>query len=181
MEYIHKLETTVSGWVKNVPHLPVSGQKWLAQNVWWLVLIGAIISAISLLISLTTIAGLVAIIGTTSSFYYASESILTLAILSSIVALVFIGLEGLLLALAVKPLKEQQKKGWVILFALLLLNVISTVVNAIFTFSVGGFIIGIIFGAIWLAIFAYFLFEIRGQFAHVTKTVGVKKAAAKKE
>lgn len=174
MELINKLEATVAGWVKNVPHLPVAGQKWLAQNVWWIALIGAIASGVAALFSLTAAFGALAIIGSASSIYYVSSTALTMSIVSGFVSLAFLILEGIVLAVAVKPLRALQKKGWVLLFLTLLINLASSVVTAVLSFSVGGFIVGLIFGALWSAVGAYFIFEIRGQFAHTTK------AAAKK-
>lgn len=177
MEMLQKLETMVAGWVKNVPHLPAGGQKWLATNVWWIVLIGAIVTGISLLFAIAGLFTLIALLSAVSSVYYvAGAGVTGLSILGAVVALVFAIAQGLLLALAVKPLKDRQKKGWVILFAGWLLNIVSIVLSAILSFSVFGFISGILFGAIGIAISGYFLFEIHGQFAHV-KTV---KASTKK-
>ncbi len=46
MESLQKLEATVGEWYKGMPHLPKNGQRWLAENAWWLVLIGVILGAI---------------------------------------------------------------------------------------------------------------------------------------
>jgi len=175
MDYMKKLETMVAGWHKGVPHLPVAGQKWLAANIWWIVLVGAIISGISVLFALGGLFTLIALVGAVSSSYYVYGGVTSWAILSSLVALLFTAAAAALLALAVKPLKERQKKGWVILFATLLLNTLAVVVNAVLSFSVFGFVFGIIFGAIFLGIYAYFLYEIHGQFAHPAKKT-TKKA-----
>ena len=96
-------------------------------------------------------------------------------ILQSVVSLVFLVATGILLALAVKPLKALEKKGWVLLFMTLLLEALSVVVNAVLSFSVLGFIMSLLFGAIGLAIGAYFIFEIHGQFGHTPKAT-IKKA-----
>lgn len=166
MELIKKLETTVAGWVKDVPHLPAAGQKWLGENVWWIVLIGAILSGIAFLFALSALFTLIALLGTVSSAYYVVPTVTSWAVVSGVVSLVFLVLQGLILAVAVNPLKTRQKKGWVLLFASWLLNAVAVVVNSILTLSVGGFILGILFGAIGLAIGGYFLFEIHSQFAH---------------
>ena len=47
MEVVRKIEKTMAGWYGNVPHLPPNIQKWLADNVWWLAGIGAILGAIA--------------------------------------------------------------------------------------------------------------------------------------
>lgn len=165
MEFISKLESTVAGWAKNVPHLPAAGQKWLASNVWWIVLIGAIVSGISLLVALGSLFSLIAILGSYAGTYYVSTTATTWAVVSGIVGLVFLALYGILMALAISPLKAGQKKGWNLLFTAWLLNAVSVVINAILTFNVVGFLIAIIFGAVFLAISGYFLFEIHGQFS----------------
>lgn len=178
MELISKLEKTVLGWAKNVPHLPAAGQKWLGQNVWWIVLIGAIISGIAFLVALVGLFGAIALLSAPSSVYFVTSSYTSLAIVSYCVSIVFLVANGLLLGAAVKPLQAMQKKGWVLLFMTLLVQALSVVVNAVLSFSVAGFILGILFGAVGLAIGAYFIFEIHGQFGHRVKTV--EKTAEKK-
>lgn len=166
MEFVNTLETTVAGWVKNVPHLPVAGQKWLKENVWWIVLVGAILTGISLLVSLGALFTLVALLGSPVSYYYVAGAspVSDLSLVSAIIGLVFIAIRGALLALSVKPLKDGQKKGWNLLFLTWLVNILAILVGAVFTFSVFGFFFAVLFGAIGIAITGYFLFEIRGQY-----------------
>ncbi|MDB5179461.1 MAG: hypothetical protein JWN12_93 [Candidatus Saccharibacteria bacterium] len=175
MEYISKLEKLVLGWAKNAPHLPAAGQKWLGANVWWIALVGAIISGIAILVSLGAIVTLIGTLGAPSNAYYVTSDYTSLAIMTAIVSFVFLVANGILLALAVKPLQEMQKKGWVLLFLTLLVEALSVVVHAVLSFSVVGFIIGIIFGAVGLAISAYFIAEIHDQFGHRARAT-VKKA-----
>jgi len=171
MEFINKLEATVGGWLKNVPHLPPAGQKWLGQNIWWIALVGAIASGIAVFIALTGIL----FGGISASFVYVIDPALAAWILIvSIVNLVFTAARGLLLALAVTPLKAMQKKGWVLLFYSWLLHVLSVVVGAVLSLSAFGFIGGILFGSIGVLISGYFLYEIHAQFAHVKTTKTVK-------
>ena len=178
MELIKKLENQVLVWVKNVPHLPAAGQKWLGQNVWWIVLVFAIIIGITILGSFFGLLVQVALLGAPSSAYYITGNYAALNIITAVVSLVFSVAGGLLLALAVKPLQNMQKKGWVLLFMTLLVSALSVVVHAVLSFSVLGFIILMLFGAIGLAIGAYFIFEIHSQFGHALKpepTVEAKK------
>ncbi|MDB5160211.1 MAG: hypothetical protein JWO99_474 [Candidatus Saccharibacteria bacterium] len=175
MELINKLEKLVLGWAKSVPHLPAAGQKWLGSNVWWIALIGAILSGIAVLVTAGVLFTAISLLGAASSVYYVSGSYTSIAVLNAAVSLVFLVANGILLALAVKPLQTKQKKGWVLLFLTLLVEAVSVVVNAILSFSVLGFIIGILFGAIGLAIGAYFIFEIHGQFSRPPKAT-IKKA-----
>lgn len=175
MELISKLEKLVLGWTKNVPHLPVAGQKWLGANVWWIALIGAIVSGISFLFAIAGLFTLISLLGAVSSAYYVTGTYTTMSVVSSAIGLVFIAINGILLALAVKPLQNMQKKGWVLLFMTLLVEAISVIVGAVLSFSVVGFIISILFGAIGLAIGAYFISEIHGQFGRTVK-VAEKRA-----
>lgn len=177
MEYITKLERIVIGWFKDIPHLPAGARKWIGNNVWWLAIIGLVLSGISVIGLLLSIAGL-ALAGGVAASYYASSTFVAFALINAIVALVFAVLDCVLLAMAISPLREKQKKGWVLLFMTLLLGAVSTVVSAILTLSLLSFITSILFGAIWLAIGAYLLSEIHGEFAHVERSKGVKAEKA---
>ena len=169
MELINKLERIVLGWVKNVPHLPATGQKWLGVNVWWIALIAAIIGGIWFLFALNGLFSLLTLLSSVSNLYYVTNTYTDYAIFKAIIGLVFLGLTVAALALAISPLKDRLKKGWVLLFLAWIISALSIVVSAVLSLSVIGFIISIIFGAIFLAIGGYFLFEIHGQFAHPTK------------
>lgn len=180
MEFLGKLERKVLGWFKNVPHLPAAGQKWLGDNIWWVALVLAILTGIGVLASLLGLFALISLTGTAAATYYATSTITSWAIVTSLVSLAFSVLEGILLAVSVQPLKAKQKKGWVLLFAVWLLGILAVFVNAVLTLSVFGFIFGILFGAIWVAVTGYFLFEIHNQFAHVERSRGVKEATVTK-
>lgn len=174
MELISKLEKIVLGWAKNVPHLPPAARKWLGVNVWWIALVGAILTGIALLVTLGTLFTAISILGAASSIYYVSPTYTSMAVLNAAVSLVFLAVTGALLGLAVNPLKERVKKGWVLLFFSLLVQALSVVVGAVLSFSVGGFIVSILFGAIGIAIGAYFVTEIHSQFAHPAKATAKK-------
>jgi len=174
MEVVSKLERTILGWFKAAPHLPGTAVKWLGDNVWWIALIGAILSAIGIITGLVAVIGIASIVGTVAASYYATSTFTAWAIVTGLVSLAFSVIETILLATAITPLKAKQKKGWVLLFAVWLVGAVSVVVNAILSLNPFGFIVGILFGAIWLAISGYFLFEIHGQFAHAEKSKGVK-------
>lgn len=179
MKYVRKLEAMAEDWLKKVPHLPKNGQKWLAENVWWIALIGAIAYGISIIVGLSTLAVLVAP-PAYYAYYVAGPVFSGWAIVTTTIGLLFNLLAGLLLAISVSPLKEMTKKGWTVLFMLLLVNavalVVTTLLNLIGNFGILAFVgvlFSLVFGAIFLSIAAYFLFEIRSYFAHTTK--GAKK------
>lgn len=180
MEFVNKIENMVGGWLKSVPHLPPAGQKWLSVNVWWIVLIGVILSGIGLLMSIGGIFTAMSFMGAATSYYgaFIAESYSGMWFLSAIVSLIFSALSVLILALAINPLKDLKKKGWSLLFLSWIVNAVAIVVNIVLNFNPLSLIMGIIFGAIVLAISAYFIFEIRGHFQSSTKKT--KTAAATK-
>ena len=178
MEFINKIEAMVAGWAKSVPHLPAAGQKWLGQNVWWITLVGTILSAIGLLIALGALFTLIALLGAVSSSIYgayATAGVSGFTIIGSVIGLVLSAATLVLMAFAIKPLKDMKKQGWVLLFLSWLVYAVSVVINSVLSLNVVGFILGIIFGAVALAVSGYFLFEIHAQFAHV-RTIKAKTA-----
>lgn len=182
MQLLHKQETLIHGWVKNVPHLPDNARKWLGTNIWWIVLIGAIISGISLLFALFGIFALMQLIGSVSSVYYVNGTgFAAWGIVTGVITLVISAFALVLTALSITPLKEKQKKGWVLLFAAWLVNVAGSVIGAILAFNPFTFIFSLVFTAVFAAIAGYFLFEIHSQFAHEAKIVSTtRKKTAKK-
>ncbi|TAL14435.1 hypothetical protein EPN95_02995 [Patescibacteria group bacterium] len=179
MASINKAENMVGGWLKSVPHLPKGGQKWIAENAWWIVLIGVIASAIAVLTGIGAIFAYMTWVGNTPVYsgYYVTSPYGAGWIIGSVVSLLFSILIVILLATAITPLKALKKKGWDRLFLVLVVDAVSAVVGAILSFSILGFIFGIVFGAIGLAISAYFTFEVRSYFGavHTTPAKTAKK------
>jgi len=175
MKFFNKLEEKVFGWFKAAPNLPNDARKWLGVNAWWIVIIGIVLMVVNTLRGLASLEAQVELQDSLAGSYYVSSTASEWGIFTGTIGIIFLILQIILLALSVKPLKEMQKKGWVILFAAWLLSGIGLAVNALLTLGVFSFIITVLFGAVWLAISGYFLFEIHGQFAHVEKSKGVKK------
>lgn len=175
MSTISKTEDMVGKWLKPVPHLPKNGQKWLAENVWWIVMIGAIAAAISILTGILAIFSYLAFVGNEAAYYYTVSPYGSGWMISTIVSLLISALGVLLLGMAITPLKALQRKGWDLLFLVVLIGAAGVVASSILSFSIIGFIFGIIFGAIGVAIGAYFTFEIRSYFGASVKHHTVKK------
>jgi len=158
METVKKLEVTVASWYKSVPHLPKKGQEWLATNAWWLTLIGVILGALAivniLFFSLLAGAFLTAVAGPIGAA--AGGFVLFGVIISLGLGIVSVILGGM----AINPLKALQKKGWSLLFALLLIEVAAIVVSDVLTFN----LLALVWELVWAAVGGYFLFEIRGLF-----------------
>lgn len=179
MDTVHKLEATVAKWYRDVPHLPAGFQKWLAENIWWLVIICAVLGVFGVLgivlaflvvgFTASTAAVYGGAVGTVGAILGGIASLMVL------VALAFYVVELVIMIMAVSPLKERRKKGWDLLFLLALLNVLCTIIVDVLTVN----LTGLVFGILWSAVGAYFLFEIRSYFVPVKPIA--KKTTVKKE
>jgi uncharacterized membrane protein YhaH (DUF805 family) len=161
---IKKFEDMIEGWLKPVPHLPDTWRKWLSENVWWLALIGVILSVIGLfglgvaLLAATSLVGVASYYGAYAPAAYAGIGLFT-----GFVSLIALALTATITAMAIRPLRLLNKKGWDLLFLAFLVGVVSQVVSAVLPLT--GFVITNLLGAfISAAISAYFLFEIRSHF-----------------
>ena len=166
MQLLHKIEHLVLGWLKNVPHLPNNARKWLAKNIWWIVLIAAILGAIAAVFELLALFVTASLIDSPSNSYLLFGRVTPYTLAVDTISFVFGIVMTVLAAMAVNPLKALQKKGWVLSFMALLVYAFSIVVSAILTLNFFGFLFTIIFGAIFAAVGAYFLFEIHSCFNH---------------
>lgn len=170
MENVRKLETVVASWYKNMPHLPARGQKWLAENAWWLVLIWVILAAfgvVSLLLGTFVLGAIFAGFGPAGAAAGGLAFILVTITLLFAIAAIVLG------AMAISPLKMLQKKGWTLLFLIILINVVADVLSFVFNLN----LFGLIWNLLIVGVAAYFLFEIRGHFDGTT--AGRKKVTAK--
>lgn len=139
------------------PSLPKSWRTWLAVNSWWIVVVGAVLVVAT---ALGTLAEYVTVL-TTEELANRLPWLFT-----SLAGLIFAVLQSVVLIMAIHPLRQMSKKGWVLLFVCWLIQAVAVVVEAILTFSVHDIIWGIIDGAIMLAIALWLLFEIRTYFSH---------------
>lgn len=171
MKFVDKLETMIEGWLKPAPRLPAAGRKWLGENIWWLVLVGVILSAIAFFMSLAGIFTAMSLIGAVGLYgTYVASAYDGMWFVAAVVSLAFTALSVLVMATAISPLKVKNKKGWSLLFLAWVINAVALVVNIILSFSPVTLIAGVIVGGIVLAVSAYLLFEIKSEFARVTKT-----------
>ena len=164
MDQVHQFEKTAASWYKNVPHLPKEFTKWLADNLWWLVIIGVVITVLGLfaLVPIALIAlGLSSGIAVTYGIYDTNLGVAWIGIVISLASLVVV---TVLEAMAINPLKLKAKMGWTLLFIVALVNLAFSILSNIATIN----LIGIVFALLWAAVHGYFLFEIRSYFgAHV--------------
>ena len=155
MENLGKLEKMVAGWYKDVPHLPENGRRWVAENLWWLTLVGVILGAIGAFIALSALLTGAVILGVSGNLGVSVGGMIFAAVL---LTLVFSITNVIIAACAIAPLKSMKKLGWLLLFVIALINVVSLVIGLIFNQNLFSFLYGLLFAAVG----GYFLFEIRG-------------------
>ncbi len=176
MHQIRQLESLTENWLAPFPHLPDGIRKWLANNIWWLVVIASFSMAISALITLGYLFEYMRYMGNVPGYLnvYTTMQYPIGWLLTTILALVYLSVATVLYAKAATPLKEHLRSGWDILFIVLVIGALKTLLDAVFTFNIFGFVFGLLFELIGVMIAAYFLFEIRVYFiksAKVVKTV----------
>jgi hypothetical protein len=165
MDSLHKFETTVADWYKNVPHIPKGGQKWIADNVWWIVLVAVIFGAFAIVSLFTLIAGL-SVVTTTYGIYGSAYNTIAptvytgLGLVTAWLTLAALAASTVVMACAISPLKHQTKKGWDLLFLSDILYFALVILAAVASFN----FFGIVGPLISTAISFYFLFEIRSYF-----------------
>lgn len=174
MKDIYKLETFIASWYKDVPHLSKTSQVWLAENVWWLALIGVILGATGIFgvlsIALVTGVALIALGGVYGAILSGVMLIAALLFLALAIACL------VLTALSISPLKAGLKKGWTLLFAVALVNVVALALNFLTRFD----LFGLVWGLLMTALGGYLLFEIRDHFVSTGKSAKRQKPSPKK-
>lgn len=177
-KFIENIEDMVAKWLKPLPHLPVKFTKWIAINLWWIVLIGVILSALGLLAMFTGLFAIIAFLGTATSFYghYVTSTYTGFSLVVSLVSILFMVGTIVLTAMAISPLKLSAKKGWTLLFTVMLIQAAFVVVGAILSGNVFLFISNLVSGAIGIAISAYLLFELRSYFVGMSVKATVVSA-----
>ncbi|HEX7483659.1 MAG TPA: hypothetical protein VF281_00755 [Candidatus Saccharimonadales bacterium] len=158
MEFVNKVENRVADWYNKVPHLPVGFREWLGVNVWWIMLIVVVLSVIGVLnifmfgaLAAVFVGGFGGPVG---------AAIVGVALLIGLLVLAATLLETIITAIAIKPLKDKQKKGWSLLLLALLVAAGFSVLTFLFSFELSS----LVMSALWIAVSGYFLFEIRDQF-----------------
>jgi hypothetical protein len=170
MEYIKKAEVKIEEWLKPLPHLPEDWRKWLAVNIWWIMVIGAVLvglsavavfKAIAIELGLLSVVSLFADYGWGSAGYYGANMFVLIVSLAVMIAF------AVIFIMAIKPLKNGQKKGWQLMFYSFLLSVAFNLVNLFMSFHY--FFSGLLNVFIGALIGAYILFELKPYFVKVAK------------
>lgn len=170
MQYLSSIEDTVAGWYKNFPQPPRVFKRWLVDNVWWVIVINVFLGTLGLLATVkdASMSGInfsLTLPGIFSTMDQAAASI------TFLIALVVV----ILNAVAISPLRNKYKIGWKLLFAALILSVLSLAIGVVLTFDVGAFISG----AISSVIVGYLLFSFRDQYVVHSIKSSSKKSSRK--
>lgn len=157
MQQLSGLENSLGTLFKGLPHLPKDWRHWLADNAWWLALIGVAFGCLGIL-------GLVPVVLGISIFtgIVAGPAAGALIIITGIVNMAVLVVSVALEAMAITPLKARQKRGWDLLFLVSLVTFTGAVLNALITGNVDH-IIGLVIGTL---VGLYILFEVRMYFVH---------------
>ncbi len=155
MQYVDSVSSTVAKWMKDVPHLPKGFTKWLAENSWWLTIVGvvfSVIGAFGLLAAMTAGSALMVVVG--------APALGGMFFVSSVISLIGIGVSIVAEVMAITPLKAMKKRGWDLMFFVLLVSVAMGLLGSLLSANVAG----ILFGLIGAAIGAYVLLELKHYF-----------------
>jgi uncharacterized membrane protein YhaH (DUF805 family) len=170
MEFVNKVETRVADWYSKVPHLPVGFRQWLGTNIWWIMLVVVILSAIGVL-NILFFGALAALIvvgvgGPVGAALAGVASFLAVILIAATLT------ETIIAAIAIKPLKDMQKKGWSLLLLALLVAAGFTVLTFLFSFEFSSLVMSVL----WIAVSGYVLFEIRDQFSGAVAVKAAKSS-----
>lgn len=173
MDFVRKFELSLAKWLRHTPNLPKNVRDWLATNSWWIILVVAILSGITAVGALVGFVSKLSIAGIAAAgAWWVFDALISL-VLTVVVTVLF--------GFAVSPLKNLEKKGWVLVFIAILVEAIGVVLSAlsalVTTQGIGGFFSTLIWGIVYLLLSAYFLYEIRGYFSLPARTL---RAAPKK-
>ena len=163
---IKKIENIATKWLKPIPHLPIKGQNWLAMNIWWIVMVGLILSIMGVLMLIGAVFNGLSIMNTAVGYfgYNGTMAYSGWWAFVSIISILFMIAVIIVAGIAINPLKMMKKRGWDLLFLTLIISVASSITSIILNFNVFSFLFSIIMTAISAGIGAYLLLEIRSHF-----------------
>lgn len=166
MSALTNLEQTLVQWQKQSPlHLPASWRKWLGDNSWWLVIIGVVAAALSVIGSLRVLLWAEDVLRTTRQYAESlgvtvphASATYDVGLWISVATFVVVALIQLR---AIQPLRAKKKSGWDLLFLAMIVSLVGGLVSGLLSGSILGTIVGLAISAVigW-----FIIFEIRGEF-----------------
>lgn len=155
MQQLSGLEEVIGRLFKKMPHLPRESRDWIADNLWWLVIVGLVLSSL-------TVLGLIFLLFGTSVYMGLTANIAVggAVFVATIISLATFGVTIVLEAIAIKPLQLKHRYGWELLFVTGLVLLAGSVLRALMSDSLSG-----LFNPLATAFISfYLLFEIRDYF-----------------
>lgn len=187
METVKSLEKQLADINKGLPKLPAGLTKWLAEYGWLLVLIGVVLSVMSLfaLVPLLLVAfGIIGVFG--AQYGYAGYDVASqLGWLSASISIISLLIVLYLEVVAISPLKAKKYRGWELIFIANLVSLGLGIIGSIIALQFASIIWSLVLSAIGF----YILFQLRPHFlphtakdkvAHDTKPEFKPAAPAKK-
>ena len=175
MSVLSDVELTIHKFLQSVPDLPKDSQKLLAENAWLFTLIGVFLAALSVPFYINLLQ-LALEVSPGFSGYFVSTGYGNPWTFAAVVSVFFTVVASIIAATAISPLKQLERRGWEILFIVLVVNAVEVVFKSFIDFDLFGFFFAILVGLLGLGISAYFLFQIRPYF----KSVKIVKSTIKK-
>ncbi len=153
MQYVEPVAKYMKNLFKDLPHLPKGLTKWLAENAWWLTLIGVILGAIAVVTTLGAL-GVVSLVATVF------VPVVGIALVGVLISLLVLAAVVALQAMAIKPLQDMKRRGWELLFLAAMVSGAGGVLADLVRYN----IFGAVFSALGFAIAAYVLLELERYF-----------------
>ncbi|MEI6228757.1 MAG: hypothetical protein WCP11_01900 [Candidatus Saccharibacteria bacterium] len=166
MKNINKIENMIEGWLKPLPHIPAKWTKMIAENLWWIVGIGIILSVIGIfsMIGVLSTAAVFLERAARMSGYYNGSINDGWFVAATVVSLAMMIASAVLLIMAFNPLKTMHKKGWDLLFIIALVSAGAQVLSLALNFNIYNMFAGLLSALVGIAIGMYLLFEIKSYF-----------------
>ena len=166
MSIVTQLEESLVKLYQKLPHLPSNIRTWIGTNIWWITLIGVVLGALGVVSSLFALLFAAGWVAPYVHMYgqYGVGALAGAAIAWGVVWALVGATVVVVSAMAIQPLRDKLKKGWNLLFVVLLIQGASIVLEFLFNLGFWSFV-GLFWSALWLAAAGYVLFELRSQFA----------------
>lgn len=169
-----RLETLIRKWLKPLPNMPAKNSKWLSENIWWIIAIVAGLLALAAVANINEILKALEIQSRINKMLYYSVlpvfgARVWIPIATKPLSLVFLIIATAINTMAIIPLKEKKKRGWDLLFLMLIIMIVSMFINIIINFNIFNFIPTLLSGTIFLAGWAYLLLQVKSYFIKITK------------
>lgn len=165
MKHEGEFERSIARLYSKAPHIPTGFRRWLAQSAWWLTLLFVLFAGIGAfgLLFLVALFGVVL----TSIADGVGAAFGGLLFVFTAASMLFLLVSIILAGMAISPLRARHKRGWRLLFYVLVLNGVVDVLSLLLHQNVLIFL-----GQTFiLMLLGYVLFEIRSEFSS-TRTFG---------